>query len=206
MQYLETFDEPPPEAVPRDLFSPEERRLNTSCIMIRTWYGRSEDESLQADCGYSRLLEALYEDYDHDREHFQNVTWDSRDNPCEAVKQGTTPDWLLNALCHYPDIFQRPELDEESESEDELALGHEVLVYVADREACEKGWMLVFELNHKGHIVLPILRRQASRAMDYGNGWIGNGESLGEFGDNNGELWYYAYPGQLEDGWARGCF
>jgi hypothetical protein len=59
---------------------------------------------------------------------------------------GSIPDWLLSALCHYPDIFDGdPSLvdwdvwerrgGEEGDDQDQ-----DVLVFVADEEACKKGF------------------------------------------------------------------
>jgi len=60
----------------------------------------NEEESERADTDYAYLVDHVYEDFEPNREEFEDVTFDSKEefDSNEPAEPGTTPDWLLSAL------------------------------------------------------------------------------------------------------------
>jgi hypothetical protein len=66
------------------------------------------------------------------------------------------------------------------------------LVLIADRKACEEGWVLLVCINHKGQI-LPVSLRERATEVDFVVSECEDGGSLGEMypdGMNSGEEVY----------------
>jgi hypothetical protein len=111
------------------------------------------------------------------RVEFKGVIFDSKEefDETEPATPGTTPDWVVSALCHYPDIFEDDPMDVDwnAWNEEELATMTSVYVPVTDKKACEEGHVLHLSLYDKGQIILLLLRPPACRTIDLKNSWTG---------------------------------
>jgi hypothetical protein len=60
------------------------------------------------------------------------------------------------------------------------------LVLIADRKACEEGWVLALAVNHRGEILLVRVRERATEAAQIAVNWF-KGEPLSEIVDDEDE-------------------
>lgn len=179
-----------PAHIPRDLLSNKERAVNgerSSTLFIRTWFGQKDDQVSQAaaDAAYRRLMVCAMQDGDPDGAYdciSQEYIFDSRDelfsdNPYDISNSpdivdgislgtpGSVPLYFLTALMHCPDQFDGVGVEEEyhhTASEVEWnETRQNLLMLVADRKACETGWVLHLAVTHKGQ-VLPFRIRDAA--------------------------------------------
>lgn len=118
---------------------------------------------------------------------------------------GSVPSYLITALMHYPNSFDGiserywwNHSPEEIEAETPfMNMSQNMLILVADREACEEGWVLHLSVNHKGEVLPFRVRDRASCVYQSVANWM-EGQPLNEnaFCDMNVE--YYQSDG---DGW-----
>lgn len=140
--------EEPLSNVPLDLLTAAERCMNKNYMWIRTWYGSDEVDRGKADLDYKRLVHQVFFEIDDGyHEHFRDVIFDSKDEFDAEQSAGIevplnwlleTPDWLLNALGHNPDVVSRVSSSYDwslwdKEEDEERNKAQEVLVFVADR-------------------------------------------------------------------------
>ncbi|KAL3442721.1 hypothetical protein BJX65DRAFT_312490 [Aspergillus insuetus] len=88
--------------------------------------------------------------------------------------------WLLSAFMHCPDRLSRissygvdPEYDQPDEDQ-------QILVGVADRKACQDGYVLLIAVNHKGQILPYRVRKRAAFIFLLFNEWDEDGIELRE--------------------------
>lgn len=201
-----------PPHVPRDLLSDVDRSLyRDNVIWIRTWFGDKYEVASQdaADEAYKHLARrALYDDdgkikseldnfriYDN-KEECSADAWNRKDSAehfkdgVALAKPGTVPPYLVTAVMHYPDQFDADLMKEAEIKElDEDPCAMQLLLLVADRIACEQGWVLQLAINHRGQ-VLPYRLRDIARDTMYCEGHWSDG-----FGDHDEEDWYCSRPG-----------
>ncbi|KAJ6034422.1 hypothetical protein N7460_008597, partial [Penicillium canescens] len=159
-----------PRGVPQDLLSEEDRALSSmlsTTLWIRTWFGDPTDKTSQeaADTAYSRLRKQILqqgrENYHvscipeefvfEDREELSADAQRGRDviGGVAAGRPGSVPGYLVAALMHCPELFEGMSDDDwrhfmGEERAEELAesdRAQSALVLVADRKACEEGWV-----------------------------------------------------------------
>lgn len=101
---------------------------------------------------------------------------------------GSVPSYLVTALMHCPDQFDgnsyaskwRNHTPSEARvAEAEVDTRQNLLVLVADKRACEDGWVLFLAINHKGQ-VLPFRIRGQAREASTINAWWMEGQALAE--------------------------
>lgn len=168
-------------------------------MWIRTWFG-GQDQAGQneADEVYRRLRERvsglrdclddefIFEDRN---ELARNLgTSGSEVNNGVAVgRPGSRPGYLIAAMMHCPELldgisdddWRHFSGDEREEEEMECARSQSAMVLVADRKACEEGWLLLLAINHKGQILPFRAREKASMAAQHVVNWM-NGQPLSE--------------------------
>jgi hypothetical protein len=201
-----------PEGVPQDLLSEEDRAVSSllsTVLWIRTWFGDPTDKISQeaADTAYVRLRKRVLQqgrENDHvfcipeefvfeDREEL-TVDAQRDQDIMEGVainRPGSVPGYLLAALMHCPELFEGISDDdwrhfEGEERAEELAESDRIqkaLVLVADRKACEEGWVLALAVNHRGEILPVRVRERATEAAQIAVNWF-EGEPLSEIVDD----------------------
>jgi hypothetical protein len=90
------------------------------------------------------------------------------------------PSFILNALMRCPDAMNGNSVRviEDEDDEDHLLSHQALLVVVADREACEDGWVLLIALNHKGQVLHRRARCKAYRVSDQVYAWRDGDEPI----------------------------
>jgi hypothetical protein len=107
---------------------------------------------------------------------------------------GSVPDYLLAALMHCPELFEGMsdgdwrhfEREERAEELAENDRTQKALVLVADRKACEEGWVLALAVNDRGEILPVRVRERATEAAQIAVNWF-EGEPLSEIVDDEAE-------------------
>jgi hypothetical protein len=107
----------------------------------------------------------------------------ARDADDEVELMDEIPSFISNALMRCPDAMDGSRLrsiieNEEDEEDYDRLLYQDLLVVVADREACEEGWVLLIALNHKGQVLHTRARCKAYRVSDQVYEWRHGGEPL----------------------------
>ncbi|KAJ5979291.1 hypothetical protein N7501_002633 [Penicillium viridicatum] len=204
-----------PEGVPQDLLSEEDRAISSllsTVLWIRTWFGDPTDKTSQeaADKAYARLRKEVLQQ-GHENNHVfcipEEFVFEDREKLTADVQQdqdviegvatgrpGSVPGYLLMALMHCPELFEgMSDGDwrhfEEEERAGELAESdrtQKALVLVADRKACEEGWVLALAVNHRGGILPVRVRERATEAAQIAVNWF-QGEPLSEIVDDEDE-------------------
>ncbi|OQE36021.1 hypothetical protein PENCOP_c012G03917 [Penicillium coprophilum] len=192
VKYPEGTNLPPEEIsahVPQDLESEEDRVVDGQTIRllwIRTWYGRKDDQASQdaADAGYKHLRIVVFGDGElndvcpdiekkcifENKEEFgpSSITMPDRDtNPdfVDGIARGTpgsVPSYMITALMHRPDMLDGLSRRDWYDKPDELENFQSIMVLVADRKACEEGWVLFLAPNHRGEILPFRIRDRAA--------------------------------------------
>lgn len=205
-QYLGTIPLPEeiPNNVPQNILSPKERAHNgqIECtLFIRTWYGDPGDPASQvkADADYAHLVEVISSVYGEMRfmideffifdkeEEFSSSIHSTQggnvefSNGIAIPRPGCIPSYVLAALMHCPDQIDGIRIENLNALPpvEEVDSWQMLLVLVADRKACEEGWVLHLAINHKGQ-VLPFRIRDGADwvSVSYGN-WS-DGQQLAE--------------------------
>ncbi|KAJ5958479.1 uncharacterized protein N7479_005629 [Penicillium vulpinum] len=215
-----------PVGVPQDLLSEDDRALNSmlsTTLWIRTWFGDPKDKSQEAaDTAYARLRKTVLQ---QGRENYhisyipkEFVFEDRQELSADAQRggdvirgvaagcAGSVPGYLVAALMHCPELFEGMSDDDwrhftGEERAEELAESDRVqsaLVLVADRKACEEGWVLVLAVNHRGEILPFRVRERAKDTAQIAVNWL-QGQPLSEVADDEDEdVEFYLGGG---DGW-----
>lgn len=123
---------------------------------------------------------------------------------------GSVPSYLVTALMHCPDQFDGARVEEpchrsSSEAEAEAAEKEKeqdkvqnLLVLVADRKACETGWVLHLAINHKGQVLPFRIRDQAREVSTSVGNWMDSQALTENTLDPDQDVEYYMREG---DGW-----
>jgi hypothetical protein len=94
---------------------------------------------------YAHLVSRVFEPTEASgcKKELEGITFDSKEifDSTEPAIPGTTPDWVIRALCHYPDIFDgaHMEVDWNARSEEELAISTSVYLLVTDKEGLRRS-------------------------------------------------------------------
>lgn len=222
---MEIFTVPLPGYIPKDLCAfekrvsvdPERWDSGAWAIWIRTWYGNESVARTNADEAYLHLWQRAFHPMEHHGEYDEHIAdpfvFDddaaacgvaSTDADDEVELMGELPPFVLSALMRCPDA-----LEGSSESgwsrrlartDEELNLQQVLLVLVADREACEEGWVLLIALNHRGQVL-----HMRQRCKAYGTSlnvafWRDKGEPL-DVGGEGENVVYYRDANRSGDGW-----
>lgn len=194
-----------------------------SAIWIRTWYGNEADKRdgpkkemlnrSSADTAYIRLWQkALWPPDKHgfDDTMFGPYIFDdnaaaycvsARDADDEVELMEQVPSFVLNALARCPDAIEGSSGC--NEDEEELAWSQALLIVVADREACEDGWVLLIALNHRGQVLHKRVRCKASDVEQNVASWRDGGEPL-DIENLRENLMDYLDFNQPSNGWDDG--
>ncbi|KAH7122763.1 hypothetical protein B0J11DRAFT_616133 [Dendryphion nanum] len=123
----------------------------------------------------------------------------------EIVTPGEIPLFALSMFMKVPDTldglsmssFWRDD-DEEAKKEmkEQLPLRQHFLLFVADREACERGWVLQVALNHKGQVLPYRVRGRAAWTKNHVVHWIAMGRNL-DATDEQEDTIVYSADGQV---------
>ncbi|KAJ5165063.1 uncharacterized protein N7500_006893 [Penicillium coprophilum] len=204
-----------PAGVPQDLLSEDDRALSSmlsTTLWIRTWFGDPANEQSQeaADMAYARLrkqvLQQGLEDYQVSCIPEEFIFEDRRELSADAQRDGgviagvaagrpgSVPGYLVAALMHCPELFDGMSDDdwrhftgeERAEELTESDRAQNVLVLIADRKACEEGWVLVSAVNHRGEILPFRVRERAKEAAQIAVNWQ-EGQPLSEMADEEDE-------------------
>ncbi|KAI9042649.1 uncharacterized protein KD926_005255 [Aspergillus affinis] len=186
--------------IPQDLLTETDRSVSTvlaSAPRIRTWYGGLDQPRLEA----CVTKEFIYED--------RNELARASNGPdIEAGvalgTPGSMPGYLVAVMMHCPELFEGCSDDEwrhfsgEEREEEESRTSQVAMVLVADRKACEEGWVLLLALNHRGQVLPFRVRERASEAAQHVVNWA-EGQPLvemtwkeddeGEFNFTGGDGW-----------------
>ncbi|OGE47258.1 hypothetical protein PENARI_c052G03806 [Penicillium arizonense] len=220
------FPEEIPPYVPQDLMSDDARATDgqtTRLLWIRTWFGRKDDQTSQnaADAGYKRLrtivsqhgLDACLEKecIFESKEEFGpgSITMPHGDKNPDFVDgvacgtPGSVPSYMITALMHKPDILDgltaRDWPSESYKRSLKPDMAQCLMLVLADRKACEEGWVLFLAVNHKGE-VLPFRVRETAYWTSQLIMEFMNGQDLDEnTEDPDEDIEYYNHRG---DGWA----
>ncbi|KAI9040582.1 uncharacterized protein KD926_008149 [Aspergillus affinis] len=197
---MEQLIDHPPTGVPQDLLSENDRArsgLITSTLWIRTWFGDPTDKTSQeaADTAYARLRKEVLQRGDENNNiycMFEEFIFEDRQELSADAQRGedivggvavgrpgSVPGYLIAAQMHLADLFDgtsdRPWRhftgEERAESLAESDRTQSALVVVADRKACEEGWVLVLAVNHRGEILPFRVRERAKEAAKLMSNW-----------------------------------
>jgi hypothetical protein len=91
--------------------------------------------------------------------------------------------------------FKGEELAEELADSDRT---QKALVLVADRKACEEGWVLALAVNHRGEILPVRVREQATKAAQIVVNWFEGGPLAEIVDDEDKDVEFYLGEG---NGW-----
>lgn len=185
-------------------------------IFVRTWFGEKNDIASQeaANAAYKRLLVYVMQQgdpndyntcmdpefiYDKKEEFFGDDGHGVSNCPdiVDGIALGTpgsVPSYVVTALMHCPDQFDpvsdrpwRHHSQSEAEAEEaEQDTRQKLLVLVADKKACEDGWVLHLALNHKAQVLPFKIRGQSREVSTIVANWM-EGQALEENTDNPDE-------------------
>lgn len=146
-------------------------------LWIRTWYGDETVNRAAADAACYRLCRKAFQqndpDKDYDSSSVVNPLFVFDDNAADfgrnqSVLVGTTPNFILKALIRYPDQLDASSDGTELENIfNTVQAEQDLLVVVADREACEKGFILQLALDHRAKVLPGFVRSKASNSETY---------------------------------------
>lgn len=217
-----------PDGIPTNLSAFGKRKTvdpdewsSASAIWVRTWYGNEADtgdrlveetvKRASANEAYSRLWrKALWPPDMHgfDDNMFGPYVFDdndaaygvaARDADDEVELMDEIPSFVLSALLRCPDAMEGSSGREIIEGDD-LTCTQALLVVVADREACEDGWVLLLAINHKGQILHKRVRCKAFEVGQNVTFWRDGGEPL-DITSNRENVIYYRDANQSGNGW-----
>jgi hypothetical protein len=165
----------------------------TRTIWIRTWFGVLGDNGesrAAADVAYENFCFYAFQQGDEEQgppiaiqeEFMYDYDYHDHDQKCDkpdidirdGVVLGTawsTPRYVVEALMHCPNQLSRYGLPGNDNGDLKRYVNgikdtDQILLFViADRTACEEGWMLFLGINHKGQ-VLPFRVRQKAALIE----------------------------------------
>lgn len=85
----------------------------------------------------------------------------TRDSDDEVELMDEMPSFILSALVRCPDVMEASQQWKNIEEDDALTPQQQLLVVMADGEACEEGWVLLVALNYKGQALHRRVRCKA---------------------------------------------
>ncbi|KAH6868624.1 hypothetical protein BKA58DRAFT_317931 [Alternaria rosae] len=194
-----------------------------SAIWIRTWYGNEarlgegsgEDIVTRAgaDEAYLRLWRTALHPYQHhyefDAAMFGPFIFDDNDAAYgvaagdaddEVELMDGIPSFILSALMRCPDAIEGSSEREIMEEDDHTELQQSLLVVVADREACEEGWILLIALNHRGQALHMRVRCKAYQVWEQVNHFRDGGDPL-DITESKKNVVDYLDGNRSGDGW-----
>lgn len=138
--------------------------------------------------------------YDNKDEFFNDDAHNVLDSPdlANGIALGTpgsVPSYVVTALMHCPDQFDgnscrskwRSHTPSQAEAEEAVHdTRQSILVLVADKKACEDGWVLFMAINHKARVLPLRLRGQARETSTLVANWD-DGQALEENADDPDE-------------------
>ncbi|KAF9890843.1 hypothetical protein FE257_005414 [Aspergillus nanangensis] len=186
----------------------------------------TSEQTQEADTAYSRLRKAVLQQ-GHENYHVPCISpefvFEDRRELSPETHEGRSPDitrgvatgrpasvpgYLVAAMMHCPELFWGVSEDEwrrfnaeeqQAEELEESDRSQAALVLVADRKACEEGWVLGLAVNHRGQILPFRVRERAKAAAQLAFDWQ-EGQPLAEIANDEAEDIEY-YLGQRGDGW-----
>jgi hypothetical protein len=146
--------------------------------------------------GYRYAIEFVFdtkEELGHNSSTTSDENGDANSDIVDGIALGTpgsVPSYLITAMMHCPDQLDgntSPAYDKwrqlsPSQMEAELPMQEKrqsLMVCVADRKACEEGWVLFLAINHRGQILPFRIRDRASWVTQYEANWL-DGQALEE--------------------------
>lgn len=142
--------------------------------------------------------------FDDDANLFGVVQHDPEE---DVVQPGIVPPFVVGALMRIPDSLDgMSEYDWRNDDqamvlreERRLLMAQHLLILVADRKACEHGWVLQIAITHKGQVLPYRVRCKAGDTTSEVNQWMQLGHAI----DAGPEHTYtVAYAGS-GDGWTE---
>lgn len=124
----------------------------------------------------------------------------SRDADDELELMGELPALVLSALMRCPDVMNGSG-GGEIEGDEDCDLDQALLVVVADREACEDGWVLLVATNHRGQVLHMRVRCKASEVGLQVALWRDGGQPL-DIGRLRENVMDYLDADGSGDGWT----
>jgi hypothetical protein len=113
----------------------------------------------------------------------------AQDDSVEDVAPvGTVPSFVLNVLRRCPDqldgISEGPWHSHDAATaaaeDSSLANRQILLLMIADKEACEEGWVLEVAINHRGQVLPGRVRTKAGHTREEAGQWLTEGVALNE--------------------------
>ncbi|KAF1970761.1 hypothetical protein BU23DRAFT_472784 [Bimuria novae-zelandiae CBS 107.79] len=218
-----------PKHIPQDLLTSKQQAQNGElycAYWIRTWYGSEDGGSggsgpvtrATADACYDRLYRKAILDiqneqnepaiFDDDPESFGMVQH-SREQYIPPA--GTVPSALAGAFMRVSDSFDGIGLAKWRSDDSEMIAKEEerleniqyVLVLLADREACERGWGLFLGITHTGQVMPLRVRTKACNTRDQVNQWLGLGNPVDVIPEDRQNKMIYDDLMGDSDGWSE---
>lgn len=195
-----------------------------SAVWIRTWYGDDTEQKdrpnegtvtrASADAAHARLWQKAL--WPPEKQGFDDTLFgpDVFDDNAAAygVSAGNADDeaelmdkirsFSLNALTRCPDAMDGS-IERDTEDEEELMWSQALLIVVADREACEEGWVLLLSVNHKGQVLHKRVRCKACNVQLNVAFWRDGGEPL-DIEDQRENVLDYQDSNGSGNGWDDG--
>lgn len=127
----------------------------------------------------------------------------------DVVQVAEVPAFLISVLMQCPDLFEGNSSDDwrkhnaETAAAEEplLAKSQRFLLMIADREACERGWVYLVAVDHKGRVLPTRSRGQAAKIKYFANEWLSEGVPLSELDAEEGDIVVYDAEGEGWDDW-----
>jgi hypothetical protein len=124
----------------------------------------------------------------------------------DIVQVGEVPSFLVSVLMRCPDLFEGSSIPDwrehdaetAAEEESQLAKSQRFLLMIADRKACEEGWIYLVAVDHKGRVLPTRCRGQAAKIKYFANEWLSEGVPLSELDPEEGDTIVYEAEGE---GW-----
>ncbi|KAL2819701.1 hypothetical protein BJX63DRAFT_428483 [Aspergillus granulosus] len=159
-----------PAHIPQDLCTVDQRRADADCqltstIWMRTWFGMPGDKESRAaaDVAYKKLCFYALQQGDEDQDPLFSIR---KEFMYDYYQRSDTPDIsdgvVLGTACGLPDNDNNDLERYVTELKD---TDQRLLFCIADRKACEEGWMLFLGINHRGQ-VLPFRARQKATLIE----------------------------------------
>jgi hypothetical protein len=128
-----------------------------------------------------------------------NLAVPQQDIAEDIIRVGEVPSFLISAMMRCPDLFEgntthewrEDDAETAAEEESRLAKSQRFLLMVADRKACEQGWIYLVAVDHKGRVLPTRSRGQAAKIKYFANEWLSEGVPLSELDSDEGDTVVY---------------